>query len=288
MICCQAKINRSESHELRIPPSLTLSRSISMCIYSKTDPLRFYVYAYLRKDGTPYYIGKGCGSRAFRHEKKECFQTPKDCTRIIILETNLTELGANAIERRMIKWYGRKDTNTGILRNKTSGGEGTSGVVRTIAQNIANGLTKKGRTCWNNGKREKMSKTCPGKEYTLGALRDRSQYAKMGSDKSKTMIWVSDGATDIKILPSDLIPTGYSIGRLAHRQKMTAKQWWNNGTTSSMSDGAPGPNWIRGRLPVVGSNLHNTGRSVWIFNGVRKMSLESPGDGWMKYRPSVM
>lgn len=98
-----------------------------MTIY-KTPSLEYYIYAYLREDLTPYYIGKGKDDRAW-YEDGHRIHLPRDRNLIIILEQNLTNIGSLALERRYIRWYGRKDLGTGILRNMTDGGDGADGRI---------------------------------------------------------------------------------------------------------------------------------------------------------------
>jgi hypothetical protein len=84
------------------------------------NPLRYYVYAYIGNNGLPYYIGKGCDNRAYAKHKST--SVPDDKSKIIFLERNLTEIGALAIERRMVDWYERKNKG-GILDNISPGGD---------------------------------------------------------------------------------------------------------------------------------------------------------------------
>lgn len=83
----------------------------------------YYVYAYLRKsDGTPYYIGKGKGRRSISDHKH--ISVPKDKSKIIYFKENVSEEEALETEKQLILRYGRKDLNTGILLNRTDGGDG--------------------------------------------------------------------------------------------------------------------------------------------------------------------
>ena len=85
----------------------------------------FYVYLYLREDGTPYYVGKGKNNRAFLSSGRRMkSKPPSDKSRIVIHSKNLTEEEAFALEMKLIAEYGRIDKDTGILENLTAGGDG--------------------------------------------------------------------------------------------------------------------------------------------------------------------
>jgi hypothetical protein len=117
--------------------------------------MEYYTYAFLREDRTPYYIGKGKGNRAYRRRKTD-IKPPKDKSRILILKNNLTEEEAFRHEVYMIAVFGRKDLGTGILHNRTDGGEGVSGLSHSEKTRRKMSEAQKGKTLSEETKR-KMS-----------------------------------------------------------------------------------------------------------------------------------
>jgi hypothetical protein len=239
---------------------------------------RFYTYAYLREDRTPYYIGKGSGKRVFSSNR--AINRPKDKSRIIFLKQNLTEEEAFKHEIYMIAIFGRKDLGTGILHNRTNGGEGASGTIKSEETRRKIGEAKKGKNnpqygkrgknCHNYGKspseetRKKMSERQKGEknhnyekspsEETRKKMSEaqrgenNAMYGKSRSEESRRK---QSEARKGKYSGEKHYLYGKSPSEETKRKTGEAnkdKKWWNDGKgNTKFTEECPGENWVRGR-----------------------------------------
>jgi group I intron endonuclease len=154
----------------------------------------YYVYAYLReKDNTPYYIGKGKDNRAY--SKQHRIKPPKDKFKIVFYQTNIKEDDAFELERAYIKLFGRKDLGTGILRNVTDGGEGSSGSIHSEETKIKLSKIKKGikknKPAANKGKHhtEETKQKMRGRKVSneIKELQSKLMKGRPGPNLGKSM-----------------------------------------------------------------------------------------------------
>jgi hypothetical protein len=139
----------------------------------------YYVYLYLREDGTPYYVGKGKNRRAYQKHRR--VSIPKNNDRIIFAHTNLSEDDAFKKEIELILQYGRKDIGTGILINLTDGGDGVSGYKWTHEARIKLSETfKKSMTPERRAAISKLTK----KQYS--SLESRFKHSKIMKETHNT------------------------------------------------------------------------------------------------------
>ena len=214
---------------------------------------KFYTYAFLREDRTPYYIGKGTGNRIYSKHRR--IKPPKDKSRTIFLKKNLTEVEAFRHEIYMIAVFGRKDLSTGILRNKTNGGEGVSNRGTPEQRSVS---AKKGHA----SKTQEQRSVEAIKRQASITIEQRSLAAKKGQEgktPEQRSLAVKKGRVNMTLeqksaaakkgranmtLEQKSAAAKKGHANMTLEKKMKGRKWWNDGC------------------------------------GNRKRMIECPGDGW--------
>jgi hypothetical protein len=134
-----------------------------------------FVYCYLRKaDFSPYYVGISSNHSRPVSKLHNC-AVPADRSLIRVMKAGLSWDQAKEWEIRYIAVYGRKDIGTGILRNRTDGGEGFKGLVFTEQHRQAIRRTRaKVVSCpkWRHRQRmAHLGKPCPDHVREMHAQR---------------------------------------------------------------------------------------------------------------------
>jgi len=227
------------------------------------NPNRFYTYAYLREDRTPYYIGKGQTHRLLYKPKTGDVRPPKDKSRIIFLKQNLTEEEAFKHEIYMISVFGRKDLGTGMLRNRTNGGEGSSGRIESEELKRKKSEMMKGKYVGEKnsmyGKSHSQEtiqklreiqggKNNPmyGKSHSDETRRKQSEArkGKLRSEESKR----KQSETRKGMIQSEETRKKQSEVKKGKNNPVYGKKWWNDGCGNIVSSiECPGEGWVMGR-----------------------------------------
>jgi len=169
----------------------------------------YYVYQYLREDGTPYYIGKGSKNRAYSHCRT--IPRPKDKSRIEFIATNLEETEAYKLEEELIQKYGRLDNATGILRNLTDGGDGASNV--------------KNKVPWNKGKKQSVEHNLKISKALAGRAKDDDTKRKISeSKKGKPGTWIGRSHTEETREKIRNFNIGKKLGPMSDEHKAKIKE----------------------------------------------------------------
>ena len=249
------------------------------------NPNRFYTYAYLREDRTPYYIGKGSGNRIYDTKGRPC-NKPIDTSRIIFLKKNLPEEEAFQHEIYMIDVFGRKDLGTGILLNKTNGGDGSSGVIKSVKTRKRIAKNSEGRKWWNDGcGNSKFVEECPGEGWVPGMKEETKK--KMGKQVVGTKYWNDGCGNTVRSVecPGEGWVPGIKEETLKKRGEVRkGKKYWNDGLGNCiLSAECPGEEWVRG-MGGKGSDLkRKSGRKNYENKvGIFSLTPEQRSDAGKK------